>query len=98
MNDAPFTRLARTLKRLQGGHAIHMVAPLVHDASDQTFKGMHRSGAAPDTWVHHGSLLYHGSAFPQSFLLPNIIFIIKKLYYFINKDISAVIPRLSNPA
>jgi hypothetical protein len=67
MHDVPFTRLALALQGVQGGHAMHIVPLPIHDASDQTFKGMHLGVAATAAEVRHNALLHGCDTFLQRF-------------------------------
>src|SRR5919108_5710488 len=67
MNDVPLTGLACPVEVLQGGLAMHIVQTPIHDAPNQTFKGMVGGFAAPDARVRHGSLLAVRDTYPKSF-------------------------------
>jgi hypothetical protein len=57
MHKLPLTGLAFAVKVEQGGLAMHMVPPWIHEAPYQPFNGMELGLAAPDTGVRHGALL-----------------------------------------
>ena len=67
MHEVPATGLAVAMKQLQGGLAMYIVPLSIHNASDQTFKGMDLRFAATDTGVRHGALLHGGDTFQQRF-------------------------------
>ena len=67
MDELPLTGLAFPVQVLQGGFAVHIVQAPIHDAPDQTFKGMDDGLAAPYAGVRHGSLLSVRHTFPKSF-------------------------------
>ncbi len=69
MPEVPLTGLACPVKVEQGRLAMDIVHGPIHDASDQTFKGMDVGLAAPDAGLRHGSLLFVRDTVPESFYL-----------------------------
>jgi len=86
MHELPSTGLACPVKVLQGGLAMDMVQTPIHDASDQTFKGLDVRFAAPTAGLRHGALLYHGETFRKGFMIDNTLFLSKILIYLSIRD------------
>jgi hypothetical protein len=94
MHELPSTGLAFPMQVLQGGFAMHMVHTSIHDASDQTFKGMDLRFAAPAAGLRHGSLLYHGETFRQDCYINNTIFL--SLMIFLYQPGVTYVERMTN--